>query len=522
MDTHDSSLSLEAQILHTGLLSITRRISAIIRRSCRSPTITQQLDFATAVLDSETHLVASTLNSPFHLASLYASARALVDYFQFDVREGDVVISSDPYAGGTVLTDLTLLTPVFLDGDLKFFVEVRFRLSDLSGAVAGGFHPWASEIWEEGVRITPIKLVSRGLLQEDILEAILINMRSPTTTRHDIRACVAACRWGVERIIKLTSGYSPGVLENILRTTHNVYEEHIKSLLKSKLGEMSESRDVYLSVGGRERRRVMLRVRMEVREGTVLVDLRGSSPSVDSSVNSTWANTLTMCILPFLMLVLPDVPIHQALLERFELLTEQGSIFDTGRPSATSGSQYSVGSELMTLIMQFLCQEDRIRLRRPPVITMRLPSPQVGEFDIQRLNLANCGEPRILPSQAWGTLGVLSTSPLASVEELESHTPLHVTEREYLKGSPSRTELQGAPGVRVRISNLSDPLMIDIFCGGSLEEEPKSRENTTSRVSLVDTQSGARQEVSWAQLGFLWTQGTDILIQTAEGSSLAH
>ena len=116
-----------------------------------------------------------------------------------------------------------------------------------------------------------------------------------------------------------------------------MYEEHIKSLLKSKLGEMSESRDVYLSVGGRERRRVMLRVRMEVREGTVLVDLRGSSPSVDSSVNSTWANTLTMCILPFLMLVLPDVPIHQALLERFELLTEQGSIFDTGRPSATSG-----------------------------------------------------------------------------------------------------------------------------------------------------------------------------------------
>ena len=116
--------------------------------------------------------------------------------FNSNVREGDVVISSDPYAGGTVLTDLTLLTPVFLDGDLKFFVEVRFRLSDLSGAVAGGFHPWASEIWEEGVRITPIKLVSRGLLQEDILEAILINMRSPTTTRHDIRACVAACRWG--------------------------------------------------------------------------------------------------------------------------------------------------------------------------------------------------------------------------------------------------------------------------------------------------------------------------------------
>ncbi|MCC2665554.1 MAG: 5-oxoprolinase, partial [Geminicoccaceae bacterium] len=165
-----------------------------------SQIINSSRDFSTALCDAEGRLIAQAEHVPIHVGALPWAARAVHDAFRGQVRPGDVYLLNDPYHGGNHLPDLTAFVPVF-DGDrLAFWSINRSHQSDIGGATHGAYNPGATEIWQEGIRIPPLKLYDQGELRADVLETIVLNVRHPREFRGDLAAMIGSARVGERRL----------------------------------------------------------------------------------------------------------------------------------------------------------------------------------------------------------------------------------------------------------------------------------------------------------------------------------
>src|SRR5579863_4214506 len=169
---------VELAIFQSAVHSIAEEMGAALRRTALSPNIKERRDYSCAVFDGKGRVIAMGDHMPVHLGSMPMSVRAAVDTLV--LRRGDVAMLNDPYAGGTHLPDITLVAPVFVDPAEQpvFYVAARAHHSDVGGAFAGSMGP-GREIYEEGIRIPPVRLVRGGVMDRDILALLLNNVRTP-------------------------------------------------------------------------------------------------------------------------------------------------------------------------------------------------------------------------------------------------------------------------------------------------------------------------------------------------------
>src|SRR5437870_7149116 len=169
-------------------------------RTAYSQILNSSRDFSTAVFDGEGRLAAQAEHVPIHVGALPWAVAAIRDFFTDQVRPGDLFLLNDPYHGGNHLPDLTVLLPVFVDGRPVFWSINRAHQHDIGGATHGTYNPGATEIWQEGIRITPLKLYHTGELREDVLQMIATNVRHPRDFRGDLAAMIGSARVGERRL----------------------------------------------------------------------------------------------------------------------------------------------------------------------------------------------------------------------------------------------------------------------------------------------------------------------------------
>src|SRR5881227_2461837 len=179
--------------------SISEEMGAALRRSAFSANIKERRDYSCAVYDGNGEVLAMGDHMPVHLGSMPASVAAARAAMIFE--PGDIALLNDPFAGGTHLPDLTLVMPVFLTGkkDPQFFVASRAHHADVGGALAGSMGP-ANEIFQEGLRIPPVKIFHNGQMNRDVLNLVLANVRTPSEREGDLSAQIASCRLGERRL----------------------------------------------------------------------------------------------------------------------------------------------------------------------------------------------------------------------------------------------------------------------------------------------------------------------------------
>src|SRR5690349_12683621 len=181
-------------------------MGAALRRTAFSPNIKERRDYSCAVFDSAGEVVAMGDHMPVHLGSMPMSVRAAVE--ELELRAGDVAMLNDPFRGGTHLPDITLVAPVFIQKKTSarkpdFYVASRAHHADVGGAFAGSMGI-CREIYQEGVRIPPVLLMRGGKVQRDALALLLNNVRTPEEREGDLRAQLAACHTGAERLRELS------------------------------------------------------------------------------------------------------------------------------------------------------------------------------------------------------------------------------------------------------------------------------------------------------------------------------
>src|SRR6202035_5701479 len=203
---NETQSPIELAIFQSSMHSIAEEMGAALRRTSISPNIIERRDYSCAVFDTQRRVTAMGDHMPVHLGSMPMSVKAAVD--AFSLERGDVVILNDPYAGGTHLPDITLVAPVFVEHlpDPVFYVAARAHHADVGGTFAGSMGP-AREIFQEGIRIPPIRLVRAGKMDEEVLSLILANVRTPAERSGDLAAQIGACRVGAERLQELAQKY---------------------------------------------------------------------------------------------------------------------------------------------------------------------------------------------------------------------------------------------------------------------------------------------------------------------------
>ncbi|MCU1219343.1 MAG: hydantoinase B/oxoprolinase family protein, partial [Candidatus Angelobacter sp.] len=226
---------VELEIFKSLFHSIAEEMGAALRRTAFSPNIKERRDYSCAVFDGEGEVVAMGDHMPVHLGSMPMSVRAAVETLTLNV--GDVAILNDPFCGGTHLPDITLVAPVFLSrGKSKsatkpaFYVASRAHHADVGGTYAGSMGI-CREIYQEGIRIPPVKLIAGGKLQDDVFRLLLNNVRTPEEREGDLNAQIAACHTGAARLLEVTERYGLIQVKRVMDELQDYSEKLMRAFL---------------------------------------------------------------------------------------------------------------------------------------------------------------------------------------------------------------------------------------------------------------------------------------------------
>jgi len=346
--------SIRMEIFKSLYASVAEEMGVTLRRTAFSPNIKERRDYSCAVFDAEGELIAQGDHMPVHLGSMPMSVRAAVE--AIEMRPGDIVALNDPYEGGTHLPDITLVSPVFEEEGrgLLFYVANRAHHSDVGGMTPGSM-PLSTEIFQEGLRIPPVKLFSAGQRVEEVFRLLLANVRTPHEREGDITAQVAANRTGERRLLHIISRY--GSREAVAYAGHlQDYAEKMARTLLRQIPEGSYSAEDYLDDDGISRRAVRLCARITAGAGQLEVDFEGTDAQVAGNINAVRAITESAVYYVVRALIPESIPASSGVLRPIRIKTPDRSLVDARFPAAVAAGNVETSQRIVDVLLKAFAQ----------------------------------------------------------------------------------------------------------------------------------------------------------------------
>jgi N-methylhydantoinase B len=420
---------IELEVFKHLFHSIAEEMGAALRRTAFSPNIKERRDYSCALFDAAGNALAMGDHMPVHLGSMPLSVRAAIA--ELPLAPGDVAMLNDPFRGGTHLPDITVVAPVFVrsaqpkmrrttrNAAPEFFVAARAHHADVGGTFAGSMGP-CREIYQEGFRIPPVKIVRAGTLDRDILTLLLNNVRTPEEREGDLSAQLAACHTGGARLRELCARYGIARVQHAAHALLDYSEKMMRTFLETVPAGTYAAEDVLDDDGvtgepvriavritfprglksvdenffrfgagerfaqnrapqgrnnvspGRKPWEKSEKVTSPFRDGTVLthtlkstarnkprpvvIDFTGSSPQVEGSINAVEAITYSACFYVFRCLLREDVPATAGLMRPIHLIAPEGTVVNARPPAAVAGGNVETSQRIVDVLLRALAQ----------------------------------------------------------------------------------------------------------------------------------------------------------------------
>ena len=342
---------LTLAVVRHKLLAVTEEVVETMVRTCFSPLLNQSRDLSAVVLDGDAQVVAQAERTPIHMGAMPFAVRAMAEDFVGHVAPGDVLMANDPYWGGSHLPDITLAKPVFRDGVLCFWVAIRAHQSDTGGISAGGYSPSAREIWHEGLRIPPVKLMERDVLREDMLRLVCENTRKPEDTRGDLMAMVASVNVGMDRLGALLDSYGVGEIQRCSAAILDAGEAAMRAHISRWTPGIYKATSCY-DHDGVETERFPVPVTITVKEDEVEIDLREAPEQLPSYLNSPIANTSACVYISFFYLCNDQQVQNEGSTRAIKILTRKGTVVDPVSPAPVTGSTTFAAAVIIEAVLK--------------------------------------------------------------------------------------------------------------------------------------------------------------------------
>jgi N-methylhydantoinase B len=341
--------------------AIAEEMGANLRKASFSPNIKERRDYSCAIFDSQGDMVAQAAHIPVHLGSMPLSVKSAINKFNTKgeyFRPGDTVILNDPYLGGTHLPDITVVTPVFLKGTRKHspfaYVASRAHHADVGGMTPGSM-PVAREIYQEGLIIPPIKIISAGVLNHNVLDLILSNVRTPDERAGDLNAQFGANQLGVNRLAELVQRYGKAEVSLYMHELQ-MYTEFMTRKLISCLPNGTYSFTDQLDNDGISDSGVVITVTITIQGDSAIVDFTGSDMQQAGSINAVYAITLSAVNYVFRSLIKLDIPNNSGCLIPIHIIAPEGSVVNAIHPAAVAGGNVETSQRIVDVLLGALSQ----------------------------------------------------------------------------------------------------------------------------------------------------------------------
>jgi N-methylhydantoinase B len=452
---------IELAVFQSGVHSIAEEMGAALCRTAISPNIKERRDYSCAIFDGQRRVIAMGDHMPVHLGSMPMSVKVAAETLHLE--DGDMAILNDPYAGGTHLPDITVVLPIFLAGVDKpfFYAATRAHHADVGGRFAGSMGP-SREIYQEGIRIPPVRIVRRGKIDEDILSLILHNVRTPVERQGDLAAQLGACRVGQRRLNELVHRYGS---EKVVELTQELLA-HSERLMRAELHKMPAgtfSAEDFMDDDGvsADPIRIAVAIHFDPNAGSVTIDFDGSSPQVKGCVNAVYSITYSACFYVLRCLLADEAPATAGLMRPVTVTAPAGTIVNARPPAATAGGNVETSQRIVDVLLRALAKAAPHLIPAASYGTMS--NLTVGGVD-PRTNEAftyyetAAGGMGARPGLD-GISGVhchMSNSLNTPVEALEYAYPFRVRAYSYRKNSGGSGKFRGGDGIIREIELLTE------------------------------------------------------------------
>ena len=463
---------IELEVFKNIYHSIAEEMGAALRRTAFSPNIKERRDYSCAVFQEDSEVIAMGDHMPVHLGSMPMSVRAAVE--EFELKPGDMVMLNDPFRGGTHLPDITLVSPFYFSRKSRrpdFFVASRAHHADVGGAYPGSMG-LCREIYQEGLRIPPVRIMRDGKMERDVLALLLNNVRTPQEREGDLGAQIAACHTGAERLREVCERYGLAKAKQAARNLLEYSDEMMRALLSGMKPGVYRAED-FLDNDGISDRPVKIAVNVEVArphgrgrprhtgEPMAIVDFHGTDPQVEGAVNAVEAITYSACFYVFRCLLAEDVPATAGLMRAIRVIAPEGTVVNARPPAAVAGGNVETSQRIVDVLLRALAEA--LPEQIPAAASGTMNNLTIGGMD------PRTGEPFAYYETIAGGMGARPTKDGVSgvhthmtnslntpAEALEYAYPLRVRKYSLRPGSGGGGRHRGGDGVVREIEVLTD------------------------------------------------------------------
>jgi N-methylhydantoinase B len=560
---------IELEIFKNLYHSIAEEMGAALCRTAFSPNIKERRDYSCAVFDRDGEVIAMGDHMPVHLGSMPMSVRAAIA--AFELADGDVAMLNDPFRGGTHLPDITLVAPVWVEGRTArsrpgkaggqgrpphpkpdFYVAARAHHADVGGAYPGSMG-LCREIYQEGLRIPPVRIMRAGKMVQDVLTLLLNNVRTPEEREGDLGAQIAACHTGVERLREICRRYGADRVRRAARELLEYSEEMMRAFLERVPRGTYRAEDfldddgitskpVKIAVAltfhhapGRRPRDDSGRGARQVREPkipslppgaalrpVVTIDFAGSDPQVAGSVNAVEAITFSACFYVFRCLLQDDVPATAGLMRPIRMLAAEGTVVNARPPAAVAGGNVETSQRIVDVLLRALAKA--LPERIPAAASGTMNNLTIGGID------PRTGKPFAYYETIAGGMGARPTKAGVSgvhthmtnslntpAEALEYAYPLRVRRYSLRPGSGGAGKYRGGDGIVREIEVLTEAEVTVLADRRTIAPWGLGGGNQGARGKTCVIRQGGRREKLPGKFNIRLRQGERIRIETPGG-----
>jgi N-methylhydantoinase B len=461
---------ITVSVIQHRLEAIVQEMGEAMLRTSYSQILNSSRDFSTAICDAEGRLVAQAEHVPIHVGAIPWAVRSVRQFFGDRVRRGDVYLLNDPYHGNNHLPDLTAFVPVFVpvgrtdarreaervpvetEEQLAFWSINRSHQSDIGGATHGGYNPGATEIWQEGIRITPLRLYEGGTLRDDVLHMLATNVRHPRDFRGDLAAMIGSARVGERRLLALLDEYGAATVGEAVEAILDGAERQARACIGTWKDGVYRGEAV-LDDDGHRYRDVHIRATVTKKGSDLTVDLSGSHPQVVGFVNSSYPNMRSAVAMALAYLVDPDTPKNDGTFRPLTVHARQGTVVWANPPAPMTLCTNHCAQEIAEAVIKALagaCPERAMAgWSRRFRIAIQGMDPRSGRPFIWHMFHARGGGGASSAGDGWPTAGEGQAAggiKFGSVEVTEVRFPLFFRRHEFRADSGGAGRYRGGVG----------------------------------------------------------------------------
>jgi N-methylhydantoinase B len=435
-------------VLGSAFAGVAEEMGVVLVRAAYSSNIKERRDCSAAIFDGQGRTIAQAAHIPAHLGAMPESVAAVMERAP---EPGDVFVLNDPDRGGSHLPDLTMVAPIVVDDEIVGFGATRAHHAEIGGMRPGSMPSDSREIYQEGLIIPPVRLVRRGAVEEDVLDMVLANVRTPKITRGDLRAQIAACEIAQAQIAELFGRYGAetvrAAFEGVLVYAERRTRELIRGLPDGVYSATSE-----VEGDGVTDDDIPIRVTVEVSDDTLVIDFTGTSPAVPGNVNTPFAVTRSACMFALRVLLPEDVPANFGVEAPVTVRVPEGTLGRARRPSAVVAGNVETSQRLADTVLLALGKATTVPAQGQGTMNNLI----IGGSDWSYYETIGGGQGATLsgPGDSGVHVGMSNTLN-TPIESLELEYPMRVERYELKGGAGGHGRHRGGDGIERSIRLLA-------------------------------------------------------------------